>query len=138
VAGVIVHAGQALNHRGNAGQRPQIRAEPMGPSALPQRPLHRAQLPRFQLRFAARAARRLQRRHTTALPLRMPPTHTLATHLQSMTDRRQTHPACCEQTGSLFAPMLQCLEITARGHVAEHASIIRQNAPFVTVLCDIQ
>jgi hypothetical protein len=55
-----------------------------------------------------------------------------------MSDGRQTHLCCREQTSGPFAPMLQCLEITARVNVREHASIIARNAPIVTVLCEIQ
>jgi hypothetical protein len=40
VAGVIAHLGQSFDYRGDAGQRPQIRAKPVGAGTLQQRLLY--------------------------------------------------------------------------------------------------
>ncbi len=85
--GMIVHAGQALDHRRHAGQRPQIGAEavPLRPSQ--QGPLDPRQLPGVEPRFSAQPPRRLQSLPAPPAPQVIPPMRGLPRHPELPHDR---------------------------------------------------
>ena len=66
---VILHAGDALDHQGDARQRPQRGTEAMRAGALPECRLDAGQLLRRQARLAARAAGTPQRLAPTDAPM---------------------------------------------------------------------
>jgi hypothetical protein len=138
---VIAHSGQALDDRGDARQRPQVRAETVRPCAPAQRFVNLPQLRRSQLRFAASATRAAQCRSSTALPLPIPTRHTLTAHFQLAGDGGEDQLAGSKQTGCLFATALQTLKIPAEryGHtdsISENGSNVTLLRESVTVLCE--
>ena len=126
MAGVIAYLGQALNHHGDPRQGPQIGAKAVSPGPLAQRLLHLSQLSVGQPGLTALPTRTPQSLGATTPPLSKPPADTLATHLESTGDSCQNHLAGGEQAGSLLAPTLQCLKVSARGKGRVHASSIHQ------------
>lgn len=136
MAGMIVHTGQSLRHQGHSRQRPQIGAEAVRPCALQQRFLDLPQLLAIQLGLAARPPGATQGRGAAALPFCVPTTHALATDLQFPSDRRENHLTGLEQTGGLFATMLQLPKIPTRRNRRWHDFSIGDGAWFVTILCE--
>ena len=88
MAGMIVHAGQALDHRRHAGQRPQIRAEAVLLRPLQQGPLDPRQLPGVEPRFSAQSPRGFQAGPAMPAPDVIPPMRRLPRHPECPHDRR--------------------------------------------------
>ena len=137
MSGMILHTGQTLDHRGHPRQGPQIRAKTVSPRSLPQRCLHLSPLPAVQLGSAPRPPRSLQRLAAATLPVFVPTTHTLATHLQFTSYGCQDHPAASKQSGRALASVFQPLKIPSR-RKGTHAHSIRSKEAVVTLLCEIQ
>jgi hypothetical protein len=134
MARMILHTGQSLGHQGHSRQRPQIGAEAVRPCALQQRFLDLLELLAIQLGLAARPTSATQGRGATALPICVPTTHALATDLQFPSDRRVNHLTGLEQTGRLFATMLQLRKIPTRRNRCAHDFSIGDGVWFVTIL----
>ena len=135
---MVLHPSPTLNHFRYSRQGPQVGTKTVSARPLPQRLLDLSELPAVQLGSASRAPRSLQRLGTSPLPLLVPPTHTLATHLQFASDGRQDQLAGREQSGGMPAPVFQPLEIPSLSNKGMHADSVGYNEPFVTVLCEIQ
>ncbi len=88
MAGMILHAGQALDHRRHAGQRPQIgtQAVPLRPPQ--QGPLDPRQLPGVEPRFPAQSSRGLQSLPAAPAPKVIPPMRRRPRHPEFPHDRR--------------------------------------------------
>jgi hypothetical protein len=138
MAGVIVHPGQSPDHRRHPRQRPQIRAEPVGPSTPPQGPFDVLELLRIQLRLATRPACTAQGHRSTPPPLRVPPTDTLTTDPQFTRDRCKDHLASSEQVPRLLTSLLHSFKISTRRKRCAHVFSIDDTAFIVTLLCEIQ
>jgi hypothetical protein len=138
MSGMVLHPSPTLNHFGHSRQGPQVSAKTVRSRPSPQRLLDLLQLPAVQLRSAPGSPRSLQRPGPPALPLLVPTTHTLATHLQFPSDGRQDQLAGSEQPGGVSAPVFQPLKIPSRSNKSTHARSIGYNESFVTVLCEIQ
>ena len=87
MAGMIVHAGQALDHRGHARQRPQIGAEAVPLRPPEQCPLDPPQLPGIEPPFATQRPRRFQARPAAPAPEVIPPMRRLPTDPEPPHDR---------------------------------------------------
>lgn len=72
MAGVVLHTGEPLDERRHAGQRPQLRGEPMSPGALAQGRLDPRELRRLQPRLAPSTASGFQGRAAVVLPSVIP------------------------------------------------------------------
>jgi hypothetical protein len=138
MSGMVLHAGPTLNHFRHSRQGPQVGAKTVSSRPLSQRLLDLLELPAVQLRSAPGSPRSLQRPGSPALPLFVPTTHTLATHLQFTSDGRQDQLAGSEQPGGLSAPVFQPLKIPSRSNKGMHAHSVGYNETFVTALCEIQ
>ncbi len=138
MSGMILHPGQTLDHPGHPRQGPQARAKTVSSRPLQQRPFDLSELPAVQSRWAPRSRRPLQRLGPPALPLFVPTTHTLATHLQFLSDGRPDQPAGSEQSGCAPPSVFQPLEIPSRSNKGVHAQSIGHREALVTVLCEIQ
>ena len=88
MAGMIGHAGQALDHRGHARQRPQIGAEAVPLRPPEQCPLDPPQLPGIEPPFATQRPRRFQARPAAPAPEVIPPMRRLPTDPEPPHDRR--------------------------------------------------
>lgn len=77
---MVPDSGQALDHLGCAGQRPQIGAKPMRARTGPERPGHGGQRVGIQLRLAAGPPRGLQPRSALRLPRVVPVVRTDPRH----------------------------------------------------------
>jgi hypothetical protein len=88
VAGVIVHAGQARDHRRHARQRPQIGGEALPLRAPHQGALDTRQLPGGEPRFSTQSPRGLQAGAAALAPEVIPPMRRLARHPERPHDRR--------------------------------------------------
>jgi hypothetical protein len=109
---MIVDAGQAFDHAGDAGQCPQLGGEPMRAGALPQRTVHASQVGGCQFRLPASAARAAQRGAPPAVPRCVPSTHALAAHLQGASHRRHDL-AGGKQARRPTAALFQGLKVSA-------------------------
>ena len=103
MAGMVPHAGQALNDGSHPGQSPQIRPETVGSRPLAEGPIHSTQVLAVQLRLAPRSASRAQGGDAALSPLSVPATDALATHLECPSDGGQ-NLAGAEQLSGLLAP----------------------------------
>jgi len=112
--GMIANSRHPLDHRGHTRQGPQIAGKPMSPAAFEQRLLDLSQATTIQFRFAPRPPGAPQRLAPAASPFPIPTADALATYLELPRDGRQNQCASSKQTGCLFAPMLQSLEIPSR------------------------
>ena len=88
MAGMVPHAGQPFDHRGHAGQRPQIGAKAVGACTLAQGAVDLRQLRAIQFGLATSSARCAQGCHSSLSPLSVPATGTLAAHPEPASDRR--------------------------------------------------
>jgi len=88
VAGVIVHPGQALDHRRHARQRPQIGGEAVPLRAPHQGALDARQLPGGEPRFSTQPPRGLQAVSAAPAPEVIPPMRRLPRHSERPHDRR--------------------------------------------------
>jgi len=139
MARVILDAGHALDHQGDARQGPEPGTEAMGPGALAQCRVHAGQLLRPQARLAARAAGGAQRLAAARAPGPIPPHHALAADSQAPRDRALRLTAPCEQPCRLLPTNFQPVEIPSWCHMSGHASIVRRRRlSIVTVLRETQ
>lgn len=138
VAGVVPHARDAVDHPRDPRQRPQVRGEAKGAGPLPQGRLDPRQLPGLQAGLAPGPPAGPQGAPSAPAPRAIPPQHTLATDREASGDRRLRLRARGEQSGRPLPPNLQRMEITSRGNMCVHTSILRQRRQIVTLLCEIQ
>ena len=82
MARMIVDARQPFDDAGDARQIPEIRVKTVSSRALAQSPLDPLALDQTQFRLTASPAGTAQGRGPASLPLFVPPTDTLATHLE--------------------------------------------------------
>jgi hypothetical protein len=137
MTGMVTDAGHALDHQRNPRQRPEIRVKAVRPRTSPQRLLHLLKLPGIEPRLAACPAGAVKGADASALPLGVPPAHTLPAHLELTSDRGQNQLAGSKQAASLFAAVFELLKIAAGTNVYGHASSIHEHANYVTILCEI-
>jgi len=114
------------------------------PCTSQQRFLYLLELLVIQPGLAACSTGAAQSRGAAAPPFCVPTTHALATDPQFPSDCRKNHLARLEQTGCLFASMLQslkippwrngCAHVFSIGHDTLCVTILRET---VTVLCEI-
>jgi hypothetical protein len=110
MARVIAHAGEALDHRSDPGQRPQVCAEPVRARPLAQGRVDARQLLVIQPWSAAQPSRRLQARPALLLPRLVPAVRGLTTDPQLGHDHRLRGSAG-KQARRLESARLQ------RGHI---------------------
>jgi hypothetical protein len=134
---VISNVRQLLDHVGDARQRPEIGAEAVRRRPLPQRSVDRAQLSGVESRQTAGSPRSAKRRHATASPLTMPPTHALAACLKPLRDVR-LDDSSNKQAGGPLSPPLQPKKVPTGSERSVHTDNITLRAPFVTVLRETQ
>ena len=116
----------------------------MRPCTSQQRFLYLLELLVIQPGLAACSTGAAQSRGAAAPPFCVPTTHALATDPQFPSDCRKNHLARLEQTGCLFASMLQslkippwrngCAHVFSIGHDTLRVTILRET---VTVLCEV-
>ena len=136
---VILHAGHALDHQGDARQRPQRGTEALRAGALAQGRLDAGHLLRSQARLAPCAAGASQSRAPASAPRLIPPHHALAADSQAPRDRALRLAAGPEQSRGLLPTNFQSLEIPSWRNMSGHASIVRcAKRLIVTVLCETQ
>ncbi len=107
MAGVIVHAGQALDHRRHARQRPQIGGEAVALRPPEQRALDPRQLPGIEPPFSAQSPRGFQPLPAAPAPQVIPAMRRLPTDPEPPHDRclrcalreqsRRFEPACFQR-----------------------------------------
>jgi hypothetical protein len=138
MARVIRNAGQPSDDRGDARKSPKIRAVTVSPGALAQGFFNTPQLGGIQFRLTAGSASASQRFYPVALPLFIPPTHTLAADLELSGNGGQDQLARREQAGGMFSPLFQSLKISSWTILSRHAQNIHQKPVNVTLLCEPQ
>ncbi len=106
MARVVSHPGEPLDQGRHAGQRPQLRGEPMSARALEQRGFDLRELRRLEPRLAPRPSGRLQGRAALLLPGVIP-----AVRRRPCRAKRPRHArlrfAAREQTGGLVPTRFQ-------------------------------
>ena len=65
---MVSHPGHPLDDLGDTRQRPEVGGEAVRPRTRPERPLHRQELRRIQLRLATQPARTFEARAPVRLP----------------------------------------------------------------------
>ena len=139
MARVILHAGHALDHQGDAGQGPETSTEAMRAGALAQCHVNAGQLPRSQSRLAPRSAGGAQRLTAASAPRPIPPHHALATDSQPPRDRALRLATRREQPRGLLPTNFQPVEIPSWRNMSGHAPIVRcGRLSIVTVLRETQ
>jgi len=143
MTGVVMDAGQPLDHPRHPWQSPQVGVKTMGSRSLAERSVELPEVPRFQFRLSTGAASAPQSCHATTPPVAIPTSHALATDLQLPSDVREDHLTGGEQAGGLFAPQLQSVEVPPRRHrhscsIDENGKIVTTIYEIVTILCEIQ
>ena len=134
---MIVHAGDLLDHGGDARQRPQRRVKPVRGGAATEGFLHAAQIRRCEAGPAARPARALQRTRPAGFPLVIPAAHALAAHLQLLRDGCLCL-AAREKPRRRRAPCLEGPEISSGTNTRLHPPSKHPGATSVTILCEAQ
>ena len=137
MARMVPHASPPLDHGGHPGQDPPIGAEPVRSRPLAQHPVELLQLSAVEFRLATCPASRSQRTDAALPPLPVPPTDTLAAHLEGSGDRRQNR-AGAEQLGGLLSSIFQGLEIPSWTYLRLPASLMQEAPGCVTIFCGIQ
>ncbi len=139
MARVILHAGHALDHSGDARQGPETGPEPMRAGALAQGRVDAGQLLRREAWLAPRAAGGAQRLAAARPPRPIPPHHALAADSQTPRDRALRLATGGEQPRGLLPTNFQPVEISSWGNMSGHASIVRcARLSIVTILREIQ
>lgn len=82
MAGMVPHAGQALDDRSHPGQSPQIGPETVGARPLAEGPVHALQVLAVKLRLAPRSPGPAQGGDAALSPLSVPATDALAAHME--------------------------------------------------------
>jgi len=118
VAGVIVHAGQTLDHRRHARQRPQIGGEAVPLRSPHQGALDARQLPGGEPRFPAQSPRGFQAVSAAPTPKVIPPMRRLPRHPERPHDRRlglalpeqprRGESACFQRGTAPCSPLWRC------------------------------
>jgi hypothetical protein len=138
---MVMNAGHSLDDLCHARQRPQVGAEPLGPSPLSKSPIHLAKLLRIQSWHPAGTSRSLQCGNATVSPLPIPTGDALPAHRQRSRDPRQCTAALRfrEQSCCLRASLLQSLEVPPLPNPSfPHAGVSSTTDRFVNLLCEIQ
>lgn len=135
---VIMDAGQTFDDHGDARQSPEIGAIPVSPRSLAQGPLDLLQLRRAQFRLTAGPARASQRGGPAPLPLFVPSTDALATHLKVSSDGGPHHLARREQARGALSPLLKSLKISPWTILSMHTKSIHLSPAIITILCETQ
>lgn len=135
---VVPDPGLAGDDRGQAREGPQVRAEPEGPGALPQGPLHRLELVRAELRLAPRPPRGPQRGSPAPPPLVVPAQDALAADAQPAGNLGVAQVPGREQPGRRTAALLQGFEIPSRPLHCTHTRRIARGSTIVTIFYEIQ
>ena len=139
MAGMILHAGYALDDHGHPRQRQQRRRESERPGASAQGRLDSAQFSGTQPRLAAGASGPAQSGASVLPPRVVPPHDTLPADPEPTRNRSLRVLARCEQPCRLQPTIFQRLEIASRNHMAGHVSMLRSPpAQNVTILCETQ
>ena len=115
------------------GEGPGIDQEAERPRPPEQCVSQPAQVQFRQTRLAARSPGAAQGAASPALPLGVPARDALAADPKLPGDGGQVQPASGEQASRLEAATLQAGEVALCGW---HASIVRENGPYVTILCE--
>ena len=136
---VILHTRQSLDESRNAGQCPQIRAEPMHPRALAQGRFDAGHLFAHQARLPPGPAGGAQRRAPTLAPRAIPTHDALAAHAQAPGDSALRLATRGKQLCGLATTDFQAMKIpsgrTMRGHAFHRTT---EGSTDVTVLCETQ
>jgi hypothetical protein len=138
VARVVPHAGHALDHGGDAGQRPEFGQEAAGARALAQYGLHGREIRRRDLGLPARPPGAPETRPTPRGPGSMPAHHALAADPQTAGDRAIGLGPGGKQPGRGEPPVFQALEIASGTRVRIHGPRLSYTLTNVTLICEAQ
>ena len=133
MARVIPYSVGLVEQFGNPGEGPGIDREAECPRPLEQRVSQPAQVQLRQMRLATGSPGAAQGAASPALPLGVPARDALAADSKLPRDGSQVQPAGGEQPGRLEAATLEAREVALCGW---HISIVRENGPDVTILCE--
>ncbi len=133
---VIMNAGQSFDDRGHTRQGPEIRAVSVGPGALAQSPLDVSALGGAQLWLPSGSAGASQGNSPASLPLFVPSTNALPTHLKSPSNGSQDQLTRRKQPSGVSTPFLQGFEISPGMIWIRHAISILLFFRNVTILCE--
>ena len=139
MARVILHAGHAFDHQGDARQGPEPGTEALRAGALAQGRLDVGQLLWSQSGLAPRAAGGAQRLAAARAPRPIPSHHALATDSQPPRDRALGLATCREQPRGLLPTNFQSVEIPSWCNMRRHdLHRTTTEVSSVTVLCETQ
>jgi hypothetical protein len=139
VSRVILHARVLFDDARDAGQRPEVRAEAVGPRALAQRGGDAAPLFSSDPRLASRTTRGPQRRAPALSPRAIPAHDALAADPQAPSDRPVRFSTGSEQPRGLPSPNFHSVKITSGSNTSGHAlHPTMEGHEIVTLLCEIQ
>jgi len=136
MTGMIVHAGESLDHARDPRQGPQLGREPVRAGALAQRPVQALQVGGHQFRLTARTPGAAQRSVPAAAPRLVPSTDALAAHPQRASHRCHDL-AGRQQARRPTAAQFQGVKVSAWHHMWMHAPSIHWAPGFVTLFCEI-
>ncbi len=137
--GVIVDAGQAFDHDGHPGQRPEGRGKPVGLGSLAEGGVHARQLPPIDLRLPSRSAGPTQGGAPAVTPGPIPPQDALATDAQSPRNGPLRVLPRGEEGGRALPTYFHSLEVPPWCAMGAHASMVRPRTSVpVTILCKAQ
>ena len=133
MAGVIPYSVGLVEQFGNPGEGPGIDGEAERPRPPEQCVSQSAQVQLRQTRLAAGSPCSAQGAASPALPLGVPARDALAADPKLPGDGCKVQPASGEQASRLEAATLQASEVALCGW---HVSIVTENGPYVTILCE--
>jgi len=119
MTGVIGHFGLVLDHLSDALERPHVGGISVGKRSLGESALDLAKRGPVELGKATGPARRPQCGRASGLPLRVPPAHALAGHLE-LAGHVGLARSLSEQSGRLFAPALHGVEVSSSARSDRH------------------
>jgi hypothetical protein len=136
MAGMIVHAGELLNHARDPGESPQVCGKPVRAGSPAEGTIQAVQVGGVQSRFPSGAPGAAQCGGAAMTPGLVPATDTLSAHLQGARDGRHDL-ARGKQARRPLAAQFQGMEVSAWGYIGVHAPIINEGAENVTLFCEI-